>query len=626
MMQMARPALVVAFALYMAGFVNFPAPLIGGAEEATTPVSRSLLSDSGLTSVEAARLFPATGEYVANAAVLASADYGPAIWVPAASTNYSVFDRPDDYPIDMIVIHDIEGSATSAITTFQDPKRHGSAHYIVSYKGKVWQMVLEKDVAWHAGNWDYNTRSIGIENEGYAWTPGLYTPTEYRASAHIAASICSRYGVPLDRTHVIGHNQVPDPYHKGLYGGDDHHTDPGPYWDWSYYLGYAKYYAKALPSPPNMMIDPVAVPWDQSATVTWQPARSCHAPVAGYHVVAQPGNISVDVPGSATEATIGGLHNGTTYSFTVTASNPDGQSSRQSNYVIAGPHCSSAGLTSSLASPQMLGTRIALSATSADCPNPQYKFFIQDPSGMWTLARSFGGATWNWDTFLLKPGTYTARVWASQTGDTAREAFADVTFSLVEPPPCTSASLSPATASQPAGSTFRFTASATGCPIPTYEYWVQNPKGVWSMLRTFSLSAVWDWNTTGLAPGNYVVHVWANHPGHPTTYLEVVAESRVTLAGCTSATLSPASGSSAVGTSIKFTATSSGCPNPVYEFWLQWINGTWHRMTDFGGPTWTWKTGSTYAKGTYHIHVWANQQGAYTGAFETFGSSTYTLN
>jgi hypothetical protein len=146
------------------------------------------------------------------------------------------------------------------------------------------------------------------------------------------------------------------------------------------------------------------------------------------------------------------------------------------------------------------------------------------------------------------------------------------------------------------------------------------------MLRTFSLSAVWDWNTTGLAPGTYVVHAWANHPGHPTTFLEVVAESIVTLTGCTSAMLSPASGSSAVGSSITFTATSSGCPNPVYEYWLQWINGTWHRMTDFGGPTWTWKTGSSYAKGTYHIHAWANQQGAYTGAFETFGSSTYTLS
>ena len=29
-------------------------------------------------------------------------------------------------------------------------------------------MVAEQDIAWHAGNWDYNTRAIGIEHEGYA--------------------------------------------------------------------------------------------------------------------------------------------------------------------------------------------------------------------------------------------------------------------------------------------------------------------------------------------------------------------------------------------------------------------------------------------------------------------------
>ena len=48
-------------------------------------------------------------------------------------------------------------------------------------------------------------------------------------------------------------------------------------------------------------------------------------------------------------------------------------------------------------------------------------------------------------------------------------------------------------------------------------------------------------------------------------------------------------------------------------------------MNDFGGPAWTWKTGSTYAKGTYHIHAWANNQGSYYGAFQTFGTSTYKL-
>jgi N-acetyl-anhydromuramyl-L-alanine amidase AmpD len=109
-------------------------------------------------------------------------------------------------------------------------------------------MVLEKDIAWHAGNWDYNTRAIGIEHEGYSGVAGSFTLAEYRASAGIAASICSRWGVPMDRKHMIGHYQVPDPNHPALGGGAEHHWDPGPYWNWTYYVSLAKRYARSLPS------------------------------------------------------------------------------------------------------------------------------------------------------------------------------------------------------------------------------------------------------------------------------------------------------------------------------------------------------------------------------------------
>src|SRR6266852_8998038 len=163
----------------------------------------------------------------------ASSDYGPAVWNPANPANYTVANRPPNYPVQMIIIHDIEGTTGSAIARFQDPSAAASAHYIVSDNGQITQMVAEKDIAWHAGNWDYNTRAIGIEHEGYAYGPNWYTPTMYQVSAQLIASICSRWGVPMDRQHVIGHYQVPDPDNPGLYGGTDHHTDPGTNWDWN---------------------------------------------------------------------------------------------------------------------------------------------------------------------------------------------------------------------------------------------------------------------------------------------------------------------------------------------------------------------------------------------------------
>jgi N-acetyl-anhydromuramyl-L-alanine amidase AmpD len=265
---------------------------------------------------------------------LASApDYPGATWVPASSANYSLADRPHDYPVDMIIIHDIEGSFATGVSIFQDPSSQASAHYVVSKTGQIDEMVLEHDIAWHAGNWDYNTRAIGIEHEGFAWTPGTFTTAEYQASAHLAASICSRWGVPMDRRHVIGHNEVPDPNNPGLFGGSDHHTDPGPYWDWTYYMGQASTYANALPSPPHMVLDAVATPGNASATLTWNAARTCHLPITPYHITGQPGNIALDVPANTTSTTIAGLQNGTSYTFTVTASNADGQDQLTSNAV-----------------------------------------------------------------------------------------------------------------------------------------------------------------------------------------------------------------------------------------------------------------------------------------------------
>ena len=120
------------------------------------------------------------------------------------------------------------------------------------------------------------------------------------------------------------------------------------------------------------------------------------------------------------------------------------------------------------------------------------------------------------------------------------------------------------------------------------------------------------------------MRVWANQVPSSTHY-DTYADTPVTLTGCTSATLTPPSGAVSAATPVTFTAAALGCPNPVYEFWVLDTVGKWHRMTGFGTTTtWTW-THVGWPKGVYHIRVWANQSGAYTGTYETFGSSTYSL-
>ncbi|USQ86820.1 N-acetylmuramoyl-L-alanine amidase [Streptomyces phaeoluteigriseus] len=154
-------------------------------------------------------------------------DHPSAEWQPATSLNYTASSRPTTYTVDQVVIHVTQTTYAQALSIFQNPQKKVSAHYVVrSADGHVAQCVRESDVAWHAGDWDHNTRSIGIEHEGWVDRPAYFTHTLYERSARLTASVCDRYGIPKDRAHIIGHHEVP---------GTDH-TDPGPNWDWVRYL------------------------------------------------------------------------------------------------------------------------------------------------------------------------------------------------------------------------------------------------------------------------------------------------------------------------------------------------------------------------------------------------------
>ncbi|CAM5386249.1 N-acetylmuramoyl-L-alanine amidase [Streptomyces pilosus] len=164
-------------------------------------------------------------------------DFAGARWVAASEANWRRADRPDDYGVDMVIVHVTQGSFDSAVRAFQDPGHKASTHYIVGQDGRITQMIRELDVAYHAGNRDYNERSIGIEHEGFVDRPGDLTDEMYEASARLTARICARYDIPVDREHILGHVEVP---------GTDH-TDPGPHWDWNRYLKLVRAARTAAP-------------------------------------------------------------------------------------------------------------------------------------------------------------------------------------------------------------------------------------------------------------------------------------------------------------------------------------------------------------------------------------------
>jgi N-acetyl-anhydromuramyl-L-alanine amidase AmpD len=160
----------------------------------------------------------------------------------AAQTNYTQAERPES-AIRFIVIHVSEGSFLGTVSWLQDPKAHASANFVVGRNGQVQELVPLHDIAWHAGNWAYNVRSVGIENEGATDDPAGFTNAEYRSTARVAAVIARRALIPIDRHHIIGHYQVPDPNDPLQGGGIDNHTDPGKYWRWNYFMKLVERFA-----------------------------------------------------------------------------------------------------------------------------------------------------------------------------------------------------------------------------------------------------------------------------------------------------------------------------------------------------------------------------------------------
>jgi N-acetyl-anhydromuramyl-L-alanine amidase AmpD len=155
--------------------------------------------------------------------------------------------------VDKIVIHDTEGGWNASVATLQNDSGK-SVHYIVDADGsRVGQFRPETDTTWHAGNFSYNETSIGIEHVGTAANPAGYSAELYATSRKLVKSIRTRWTVPLDRTHIIGHYQVPNGNDiaessppctatldtcetSSTYGGADNHTDPGYHWQWCQYM------------------------------------------------------------------------------------------------------------------------------------------------------------------------------------------------------------------------------------------------------------------------------------------------------------------------------------------------------------------------------------------------------
>jgi len=163
----------------------------------------------------------------------------------------------------------------------------------------------------------------------------------------------------------------------------------------------------------------------------------------------------------------------------------------------------------------------------------------------------------------------------------------------------------------------------------------------WTVARAYSSTAMFIWSTTGLAGGTYYFAVWVRDASSSETScnslgcLDAYTAVSYTLTStpCTSVTASPAPPSPSVhGTAVTFTGVATGCPSPVYEFWiLAPGSSTWMLAQAYSpSATFNWSTTGLPA-GTYHFSVWvrdsssAGTTSTSLGTFDAFVGNSYTL-
>lgn len=112
----------------------------------------------------------------------------------------------EDKKVNKFVIHWFGvGTLDSADKRFQNADNKVSAHYGIS-DNTVYQWVETDNTAYHAGNWEVNTESIGIEHD--ATTVKKTTEATYETSSSLIAELSNKYNIPLDTEHVVGHKTI----------------------------------------------------------------------------------------------------------------------------------------------------------------------------------------------------------------------------------------------------------------------------------------------------------------------------------------------------------------------------------------------------------------------------------
>ena len=140
-----------------------------------------------------------------------------------------------------------------------------------------------------------------------------------------------------------------------------------------------------------------------------------------------------------------------------------------------------------------------------------------------------------------------------------------------------------------------------------------------------SFTVVNDTTITALSPahaaGTVDVTVTTSSGTSATSQLD-----QFSFGACTSATFSPAAGSSfTTGGTVAFTAGAGGCATPEFEVWVLAPGSSWTVEQAYSpSPTFNWNT-SGLVPGAYQVVVWVRQLGDGNATYDVGAGGNYTL-
>lgn len=154
-----------------------------------------------------------------------------------------------------IVNHITAGLMPGTLSWLRNPKAKASAHYLVTKKGEIYQLVADQDTAWHAGivlkpDWPLydgknpNFYTIGIEHEALAGE-GL-TEAQYQATRLLHLALAVKYNIPIDADHIIGHYRI-DSVNRP--------NDPGAAFPWTRLFADLKGEDEEMLTPVKIKVD-----------------------------------------------------------------------------------------------------------------------------------------------------------------------------------------------------------------------------------------------------------------------------------------------------------------------------------------------------------------------------------